>query len=130
MAALREVLHALISAVAAGQDAPPGTLPEVERWSSRGLAGLHLIADPPTHPRAFALLWTEYTLDLPVEQAAVSATLLLTGSDLPRVKQCPGPRCGWVFVDESRNQSRRWCDPTECGNRECVSVHYRRTHHS
>ena len=34
-----------------------------------------------------------------------------------RVKRCPGPDCGWVFVDASRNASRRWCDMAGCGNR-------------
>jgi len=34
-----------------------------------------------------------------------------------RVKACPGPDCGWVFHDGSRNGSRRWCDMAECGNR-------------
>jgi predicted RNA-binding Zn ribbon-like protein len=34
-----------------------------------------------------------------------------------RVKACPGPGCAWVFVDRSRNGSRRWCDMAECGNR-------------
>ncbi|HEX7716089.1 MAG TPA: CGNR zinc finger domain-containing protein [Marmoricola sp.] len=34
-----------------------------------------------------------------------------------RVKACRGPDCGWVFVDRSRNGSRRWCQMSECGNR-------------
>jgi len=34
-----------------------------------------------------------------------------------RIKACPGPDCGWVFHDRSRNGSRRWCDMAACGNR-------------
>lgn len=34
-----------------------------------------------------------------------------------RLKACPGPDCGWVFVDRSRNGSRRWCQMSDCGNR-------------
>jgi hypothetical protein len=34
-----------------------------------------------------------------------------------RLKACPGPDCGWVFIDGSRNASRRWCQMSECGNR-------------
>jgi hypothetical protein len=37
--------------------------------------------------------------------------------DWSRVKACRGPDCGWVFVDRSRNGSRRWCQMSECGNR-------------
>jgi predicted RNA-binding Zn ribbon-like protein len=34
-----------------------------------------------------------------------------------RVKACPGPHCGWLFYDASRNRSRQWCSMELCGNR-------------
>ena len=34
-----------------------------------------------------------------------------------RVKACPGPHCGWVFYDASRNHSSQWCSMQICGNR-------------
>jgi len=34
-----------------------------------------------------------------------------------RVKACPGPHCGWVFFDGSKNRSRQWCSMQICGNR-------------
>jgi predicted RNA-binding Zn ribbon-like protein len=46
-----------------------------------------------------------------------SAAALLTWSDLDRVKLCRADDCGWLFVDASRNRSRRWCDMSDCGNR-------------
>lgn len=47
--------------------------------------------------------------------ALASADLLERGS-LERVKQCPGPDgCGWLFLDESRNGSRKWCSMDYCG---------------
>jgi predicted RNA-binding Zn ribbon-like protein len=51
--------------------------------------------------------------------ARTLAALLRTSADVGwvRVKACPGPDCGWVFRDRSRNGSRRWCDMAECGNR-------------
>jgi predicted RNA-binding Zn ribbon-like protein len=45
---------------------------------------------------------------------------LLRASSRPRwnrIKACPGPNCAWVFIDQSRNGSRRWCHMNECGNR-------------
>ncbi len=44
-----------------------------------------------------------------------AAELLVTG-DLSRVRVCGGERCGWLFVDTSKNRSRRWCDMQDCGN--------------
>ncbi len=42
-----------------------------------------------------------------------------------RVKVCANPDCGWVIYDESRNQTRRWCSATECGNLLKVRKHRR-----
>jgi predicted RNA-binding Zn ribbon-like protein len=61
----------------------------------------------------------------PILLVAVTV-LLLASAERDRVKQCPGPTCGWLFLDSTRNRSRRWCDPAECGNRERVKAHYAR----
>ena len=47
---------------------------------------------------------------------AFSAARLLEGPDLEHLKACDG--CGRLFLDASRNHSRRWCDMDGCGNRE------------
>jgi len=57
-----------------------------------------------------------------------SAAALLTSPDLSRVRECESETCGWLFIDRSRNRSRRWCDMTVCGNRAKVRRHYQRTH--
>ena len=51
-----------------------------------------------------------------VRTLALSAVELLASPDLERVRQCPGERCGWLFLDTSRNHSRQWCDMRDCGN--------------
>lgn len=55
-----------------------------------------------------------------------SADLLTFPRDLKRVKKCADDECGWLFLDHSRNQSRRWCDMKDCGNRAKVSQYYLR----
>jgi predicted RNA-binding Zn ribbon-like protein len=57
---------------------------------------------------------------------AHSAAQLLTGPHLGRVKECGDPRCGWLFLDTSRNGTRRWCSMSDCGNRNKARAHYRR----
>jgi predicted RNA-binding Zn ribbon-like protein len=59
---------------------------------------------------------------------AHSATDLLTSDRLKRVRMCEAKTCAWLFVDESRNHSRRWCDMKVCGNREKARRHYQREH--
>jgi predicted RNA-binding Zn ribbon-like protein len=41
-----------------------------------------------------------------------------------RVKACPGRNCGWVFFDQSRNGSSRWCSMKVCGDREKSRAFY------
>jgi predicted RNA-binding Zn ribbon-like protein len=49
---------------------------------------------------------------------ALSAVELLLSEDRHWVGQCADDRgCGWLFLDTSKNHSRRWCDMNDCGNR-------------
>ncbi|MBE3063935.1 MAG: CGNR zinc finger domain-containing protein [Spirochaetes bacterium] len=48
---------------------------------------------------------------------AKRAADLLAGLDRARLKICGNPECGWLFLDTTRNGSRRWCDMAACGNR-------------
>jgi predicted RNA-binding Zn ribbon-like protein len=58
---------------------------------------------------------------------AWSAAELLMGSRSEKLRQCQDERgCGWLFVDESRAQNRRWCSMGDCGNRAKALRHYRR----
>lgn len=43
-----------------------------------------------------------------------------------RVRECAGPNCPVLFVDVSRNGSRRWCSMERCGARAKASAYYRR----
>jgi predicted RNA-binding Zn ribbon-like protein len=52
---------------------------------------------------------------------------LLAGRDRARIRACDGPRCGWVFVDRSRNGRRRWCAMDMCGSRAKARAYYART---
>lgn len=37
-----------------------------------------------------------------------------------RLKICPNTGCGWVFVDKTHGNTRRWCSDLTCGNRDKV----------
>lgn len=47
-----------------------------------------------------------------------SLTALLASDDASRIGCCEADGCGWFFVDESPNRTRRWCSSEVCGNRE------------
>ena len=51
-----------------------------------------------------------------VRHVAVTSGLeLLRAMPSPRLKQCPGDHCGWIFLDATKRGNRRWCLMGECG---------------
>lgn len=69
------------------------------------------------------------TSPMALETAAAHSALRLmatcqSGTNADRLKICAN--CGWLFLDQSRNRSRVWCDMTVCGNRAKASRHYYR----
>jgi predicted RNA-binding Zn ribbon-like protein len=55
-----------------------------------------------------------------------SAADLLTSEDLGKVRECARNGCDWLFVDSSKNHSRRWCTMTVCGSRVKAHRYYQR----
>jgi predicted RNA-binding Zn ribbon-like protein len=55
-----------------------------------------------------------------------SAADLLVSKEVKKAKSCAAPACGWLFLDTSRNRSRRWCDMQDCGNRAKASRFYKK----
>jgi predicted RNA-binding Zn ribbon-like protein len=45
-----------------------------------------------------------------------SAAALMTSERLARLRRCGNATCYWLFIDETRNCSRRWCEMASCGN--------------
>ena len=65
-------------------------------------------------------------IDLLLWRIAQAAAELLTSPDLQRVRRCDASNCRWLFLDKSKNHSRRWCDMKICGNREKARAYYQR----
>ena len=56
-----------------------------------------------------------------------SAGDLLLNAERRRIRRCANDACLWLFVDESKSGTRRWCDMTACGNRAKAQRHYAKT---
>lgn len=114
----RTVLQRLLDAEARGSGARESDVAALNRILSKagGNRGLR-----PT-VRGFGWGWLgEEGDDLSrlLWPVAWSAARLLDSPDLARLKACDG--CGRLFLDASRNRSRRWCDKGGCGNRANVA---------
>lgn len=55
-----------------------------------------------------------------------SAADLLTGAESARIRECANSQCLWLFLDDSKNGTRRWCSMQACGNRAKAHRHYQR----
>lgn len=81
-----------------------------------------------THDRlTWAIAVTADALDSMLWPVLHAAVALLTSTELQLVRMCADERCGWLFLDTSRNHRRRWCAMEDCGNRAKARRHYRRS---
>jgi|RhiMetdeSRZDD1v2_1073273.scaffolds.fasta_scaffold54363_2 predicted RNA-binding Zn ribbon-like protein len=83
------------------------------------------------HSGRFEWQWNfdENVLEAPLWIIALSAVDLMTSENYKWVGQCADEDgCGWLFVDTSKNHSRRWCDINDCGNRAKQRRYQKRVH--
>lgn len=125
--ALREAIYRIFSATVNDHPAPPQDLDFLNAVLAEKLRDLSVARDA----SGFVWQWRAepQTLDWMLGPIARSAAELLTSPALARVGQCADDRgCGWLFLDLTKNHSRRWCSMESCGNRAKVMQHYQRKH--
>jgi len=113
--ALRESIWAVFSALASGEAPRDADLALIGDAAAAGAARSRLVYD--REGVGWSLPADSDELERPLWGIARSATDLLTSRDHDRIKECASTTCEWVFLDRSRNRSRRWCDMSDCGNR-------------
>lgn len=121
---LREAIYRLFSSLAAGHSPGQADLEHLNVELQAGLRHLQVVAIE----EGCAWAWERASTDLdcmlwPVARAAAE---LLVSPEIERVGECSAEECGWLFLDMSKNHSRRWCDMNGCGNRAKARQHYRR----
>ena len=121
----REALYFLI--LSAVQDKRPNELHL--RALNRVLSEERALDEVVWHKRRFDRRSRDITErpDRPLRQVVDAAVGLLTSSDVDNVRECSEKTCRWLFLDRSRNHSRRWCDMQLCGNRSKAKRFYART---
>jgi predicted RNA-binding Zn ribbon-like protein len=53
-----------------------------------------------------------------------SAGDLMLNAESRPIRRCANQECLWLFIDQSKNSTRRWCDMNACGNRAKARRHY------
>lgn len=120
--ALREAIYRIFSAIADGRLPLDADLDHLRDMTASQIAGLrlHRLDDGTFN---WSKPGTTMTCESLLTRLALDAIDVLRFSDLSRLKQCHGHDCGWVFLDTTKNRSRRWCDMAVCGNRAKAKRH-------
>jgi len=120
----REILFGIFSALAEGQSPSQEDLEQFNRLLVEAMKHARIV------PGDSGFIWDwredQDRLELPLWIVVRDAADLLTSRELSRVRICASDDCGWLFLDTSKNRSRRWCDMKICGNRAKARRHYGR----
>ena len=120
---LREAVHAIFLPLALEGTPPPDAIDTLNRYTHQALQHRAIGRrsshytwrwDDPNHPES------------PIWPLALGAAELLTSPNVSLVRACECDTCRWLFLDQSKNHSRRWCDMKICGNRTKARRYYLR----
>jgi predicted RNA-binding Zn ribbon-like protein len=119
---LREGLAAVLYGLIEGRTPRPAELRTLEKHFREAARHAELRWQAPAgRTSAGHLAWRRdgfaHEVQLPVWLLAQAAAQLLLSSDAGRVRACYADTCRWLFLDTSKNHSRRWCNMKICGNR-------------
>jgi len=113
---LRESVYRIFVAKTKGKSPAEEDLTILNALLTRLTSGAQIVY----HSGRFDWEWNfdESALEAPLWVIVLSAVDLMTSEHLKWLGQCADEEgCGWLFVDTSKNHSRRWCDINDCGNR-------------
>lgn len=123
---LREAIYRVFSAIAGDRPVHSKDVRLLEKFALEALKQRRLA---PSAQGAYGWQWKPEEAKNPGQilwPIALSAVQLLTSDQADAVRECAADDCAWLFLDESRNRSRRWCDMKVCGNRQKARRHYLR----
>jgi predicted RNA-binding Zn ribbon-like protein len=113
--ALREAIWRAFARIAQGRQPSEDDIELISREAADALGHAQVVrADD-----GFSWTWPE-TDDLarplwPIARAA--SDVLTSAEDRAHLRECADDTCAWLFVDRTKNHSRRWCDMSTCGSR-------------
>jgi predicted RNA-binding Zn ribbon-like protein len=110
---LREAIAEILYAGLDGRSPSPASLRTLERSIQAARLQQHLR----WKEEKLEWHWRENNAELPLWALSMSAVDLMLSEDIHKLRACDNPECRWLFLDTSKNHTRRWCDMQVCGNR-------------
>jgi len=110
---LRSLIHRVVKTAVGGGPPRPRDVTALNRWLTARPVRRRLTSERGT--LRFQVVPTAKGIDAVGYAIAASFAEFLVEGDPSRLRICSNPDCGWVFYDETRSRTRRWCDDP-CGN--------------
>jgi len=120
---LREAIYQVFAAVARSRAPRKRDIKLIEEMASQAMTHRRLVPGGGKYRWEWKCDKNE-SLSYVLWPIAASAAELLTSDRVTQVRECEAKTCAWLFLDQTRNHSRRWCDMSACGNREKARRHY------
>ena len=121
---LREAISEIFYALVTKEPLPAASLVILNQHVQE--AAQHLKLAPGRRHLEWKFESDSYDLFAPLWPIARDTAELLASERVEYVRACASKTCEWLFLDESKNHRRRWCDMTKCGNRAKVKRFYTR----
>ena len=112
---LREAIYEVFVALADERKPPAGDIAALNAAISEAFRHLQVKASSEGYELAWPAPGGE--LQAPLWPVIKSAADLLVSDETDHLRECASETCGWLFLDLSKNKSRKWCDMRGCGNR-------------
>ncbi|HZC21833.1 MAG TPA: ABATE domain-containing protein [Candidatus Binatia bacterium] len=120
---LREAMHEVFWSLIQKKPVPKSALFVVNTYAQEAARHMNVAATGKGFEWRFEDVENFNAAWWPIARSAVE---LLASDQLQFVRACASKTCQWLFLDESKNHRRRWCDMTKCGNRAKVKNFYTR----
>ena len=121
---VRETLFRVLEAAADNRKPDTSDMRAFNEILAKAMSHLHMT--PSINNFSWTCALDENDLETMIWPVIWSAAELMTSKDLHYLRECASEDCEWLFLDTSKNHSRRWCSMKECGNRSKARSHYQR----
>ncbi|NMP24655.1 CGNR zinc finger domain-containing protein [Sulfobacillus harzensis] len=123
---LREAIYRIFSDIARGNTVDDTLLLDLNKAIGQSFHHARIVRTPDGYAWGWKQDMSLDTMEAPIVRSA--ADLLTAPSTLSRIRECASDHCTWLFLDETKNRSRRWCNMRTCGN--ASKVHRYRARHT
>jgi predicted RNA-binding Zn ribbon-like protein len=112
---LREAAARVLYATLEGNTPQASSIKLLDRYFREARESQHLLWAG--DKLAWELAQSPALPELPLWMLSLSVAELTTSEQMHKLRECGNAECRWLFLDTSKNHTRRWCDMKICGNR-------------